>query len=324
MIVHTNKLVKNYKYLCAMAPNSKIAPVVKSNCYGFGMNPLSLILWDCGARTFFVASIEEGIELRILLPEAKIIILNGFFEKNIILYEKYKLIPSVCTVNSNIPFSLPIWLHFDMGLNRTGIKPDEGNLWKNFYQTHNIQGIMAHTRHLNHLSVTDEEITHVVNFLSSFPMEKSYAASSLLQHERAHLDIIRPGVALYFGQFSPLSNIAECFSILIDRKSVKKGENIGYGHKYIASDSMEIGIVDIGYAEGITMNHNMVEINGCLCPVVGSVSMNMMTVDISKISDCPIGTRVNLFPGGLWDFAMQLGIRPMVITARLHVERTYM
>ena len=125
---------KNWRYLASQAGSAECGAAVKGNAYGLGVEPVGRALWDVGCRSFFVARPKEGEELRHVLPEAAIYVLDGLFPGQAEFYAQNNLLPALISIEEAREWAafgrvygrkLPCAIHVDTGINRLGFSMDE-------------------------------------------------------------------------------------------------------------------------------------------------------------------------------------------------------
>lgn len=211
---------------------------------------------------------------------------------------------------------LNIWVKIDTGMHRLGFQIEE---WQKTYamlqdlKTINIQGIMTHFASADEIHnpktqkqmLSFQEALKNVGAIGSFP--KSLANSAgIWAWPESHGDWVRPGIILY--GVSPFANqigadlglmpVMTLSTSLIAIHWLKKGEQIGYGGIYTCEEEMPIGVVAVGYADGYPRHApkgTPVLLNGKRVPVVGRVSMDMMTVDLRTVPDAKVGDPIELW-----------------------------
>ena len=308
-LIRLEHLAHNLNILRNFAPRSKIMAVVKADAYGHGLVKTAQALNQADA--FAVACVNEALELRsagILHP---IVCLQGFSnskqlqliaDANVqaVVHSEYQ----IKLLRSNkLKQPIQAWLKIDTGMSRLGIAPKEAfNIYQQLIDTQRVSKIRLMT-HFANADLLDEKFTQ--RQLQLFEQaaekipncEKSAANSAAaLAFSNSQYDWIRPGLALYgispfqVEQSHPdtteLFPAMSLFAPIISIKDCKKGDKVGYGGTFECPHDMRIGVIAMGYADGyprsITKPVN-VSVNGKLAPIVGNVSMDMITIDVSEI-----------------------------------------
>lgn len=309
--IDLSAIQKNFQ-LCDQQSHDtcETAAVVKANAYGLGIDRVAPALWNAGARIFFVATFEEGAELRRILPEARIAILNGILPGLESSFESYDLIPVL-----NNAEQAKIWsgyaqskqsqrhaiLHVDTGMNRLGFRPDE--LLDFLSDDTALSGITIDTI-MSHF-VMAEDRDHPKTDSQFVAFETLYEALSdrykfslsnaygLFRNDKYHFHLTRPGMALYGLHVNPKSNnpmhpVVNLSVPVLQVHEAKKNETAGYSATHIFEKDMPLATVSLGYADGFFRsfsNQGHLYFNGQACPVVGRVSMDLVILDISSIPE---------------------------------------
>ncbi|PCJ99442.1 MAG: alanine racemase [Zetaproteobacteria bacterium] len=301
-------LIRNYKSLDAMsAPSCETAVSLKADAYGLGVSGVAPVLYAAGARCFFVATLDEGIALRGVLPQVDIYIFHGFMDAVRDVYREYNLSPvlnSLVEIELYSAFSrecdetLPAIIHFDTGMNRLGLVGDETKILcddLSLIEGVNLDFIMSH------LSSSEEKDnpTNVAqykrfqNIASYFKGVKRSLANSggVFLSEDYHLDLTRPGIALYGGCIVPKMKEKICPVVSLNAPvlqvhSVKKGDKAGYNETYCFDNDGHVAIISIGYADGIfrsLASKGALYWRGYKLPICGRVSMDLLICDLSAV-----------------------------------------
>ena len=296
--VHLANIVANWRTMAALQPQAKTAGVVKADAYGLGAAQVAPALAKAGCDTFFVAYTEEGAVVRKAVgPGPAIFVLNGPIRADI---EAYRFHDLTAVLNSDAHVALwaeagglPCALHFDTGMNRLGLKPERLATDGNTLRALNPVLIMSH------LACADEP-DHAMNEAQRTAFDTIAAAfpgvpASLANSAGCYLgrdygyQLTRPGLALYGGtqppariQLQPAVTLeAEILSVF----DVKAGEGVGYGATFTAPQDMRLATVGLGYADGVLRSASGCFIgwlDGVPCPVAGRISMDLITIDVSK------------------------------------------
>lgn len=312
-------LKHNIKTIKQKAPQSKIIAVVKANAYGHGVVFVSSALEDM-VDCFGVARLEEALSLRSHGITKPILLLEGFFaEKDlpIIAVNNIQTMvhnPEQLTAlqRATLPNKIKVWLKIDTGMHRLGVDLEQV---EPFYQQlkacENVDpeiGFVSHFSRADELNCgyTEKQLARFLRATEDKCGERSIAASGgVLFWPQAHLDWIRPGIIMY--GISPnnipsyeygLIPVMTLTSSLIAVREHKKGEPVGYGGVWVSETDTKIGVVAIGYGDGYPRDMPIgtpVFINGRLVPIVGKVSMDMLTVDLGKEATEQVGDEVILW-----------------------------
>jgi len=287
--------------------------VVKANAYGHGLLNVANCLAD--ADGFGLARLEEAMALREGGITAKLLLLEGFFRQTDLQTLVEHQIDTVVHNETQLQMlesatlakPISVWLKIDSGMHRLGFSPEQ---FQQVYARLTACSNVAKPIHLmSHFSCADEpnnsrtaEQLQVFNdVIAAIPGERSLANSAAtLFWPQTQVDWIRPGIALY--GVSPVSGDLGCnhglipamdlVSQLIAVRDIIADESVGYGAYWHTKQDTKLGIVAIGYGDGYPRNApegTPVWINGRLVPIVGRVSMDMLTVDLGADADDKVG-----------------------------------
>lgn len=314
---HNLQIVRNH------APHSKIMAVIKGNGYGHGLLRIAEALQNVDA--FAVARVDEGIRLRKAGLKNRIVVLEGFTSNReldaLLIYQLDALVHSVTQLdifaNRTERAQIAVWLKLDTGMNRLGFRANDFNT---AYQRLNECTIIKRPISLmTHLASADDkqdtmtlkQIRLFNETLQSIPGERSIANSAgILGWKEALADWVRPGIMLYgispfpgnAGEQLGLKPIMALHSRLIAVKPITKGDTVGYSCSWVCEKSTILGVVAIGYGDGYPRHAKVgtpVLVNGKRVPLIGRVSMDMITVDLQTQPNAKPGDPVMLWGEGL-------------------------
>lgn len=322
-IINHSHLIHNLHIIKQSTP-AKIMAMVKANAYGHGIVNIAKIL-DLHVDSIGVASIDEALELRESGIQGDITLIEGVFTpKDLTLAAKNDLtviFHSATQVEwvNNIELSNPLrgWLKVNTGMCRLGFPKNEAlSQLDTLSKSKNIispVGIMSHFACADEKDhpKNQEQIGNFQNIIANHNGPKSICNSAaIFNFPKHHYDLVRPGLALYGA--SPLVNVTPDMlnlkpvmtlqTELIAIHNLKAGDAVGYGSTYQCTHPMKVGVVAIGYGDGYPRNAKTgtpTLINGKRCPIVGRVSMDMLTVDLSNSPTSKIGDTVTLWGEGL-------------------------
>lgn len=318
-------LQANWRHLSRLAAPAECGAAIKGNAYGLGVTPVARALWDAGCRSFFVARPKEGEELRRILPDATIYVLDGLFPGQAEFYAKLNLCPALISTAEAREWAafgraygrrLPCAFHVDTGINRLGFPLAEFDAL--LRDSFTMEGLNV-TLLMSHLACADDP-PHPMNArqaeaFAALRRKLPGVAASLANSSGIFLgpgfthDLVRPGIALYGGNPTPaLSNPMQAVALLagtvMQVRSIARGETVGYGATWEAPRHSRIAILGAGYKDGVpralsSRNRDgpaQVLIGGRRCPVIGRVSMDMMAVDITALPPAEVsrGTRAEI------------------------------
>ena len=302
---------------------AEIAPVLKADAYGEGVEHFKKILEENNIKIIALAITDEAIELRNAGFNQKILILNELLESDLEDIIKYNLTPRISVYEIAEKLNelarkanklINIHIEIDTGMGRTGIKPDEAEQYiKQIEQLKNlnIEGIFTHFASAdNNPEYTDLQIktfNETIEKLESqgikFKYIHSSASSGIINYiDKTKTNLIRPGIITY--GYMPGEEVQNKIGVkptvvlkskVVFIKEIEKGTSISYGRRYIAQKEERIATIPLGYADGIRRslsNKGRVYINGKYAPIVGAVCMDAFMVDVTNIPDVKIGDEV--------------------------------
>lgn len=311
-------LLNNYHYLSQLDDEIKIAPVLKSNAYGHGLSLIGKILDDVDAPFLCVDSLYEAYELFKKKIKTPILIMGYISPGNV----KVKQLPfSFAVYNKDFLKTLAryqkktkVHLFVETGLHREGIMLSELPEFLKFIKKFNnieVEGLMSHLGAGENILATRKQIElfekakQLVRSAGFRPKWFHIAASSALLHHADYKNLgnlARCGVALYGldpeGKDNSLQPVLKLKATLTQIKKIKKGEKVGYDFTYTAKKDITIGVLSIGYFDGVDRrlsNKGAVLLKDTLCPLVGRVSMNITTIDISRVKNPKVGDQVVIY-----------------------------
>lgn len=279
---------------------TQTAATVKANGYGLGAGHVAYALAQAGARRFFVAVAEEGIAVRAALgPDLPIHVYGGHMEGDARILSEARLIPMLNSAEQlarhfeSLP-GHPFGVQLDTGMNRLGMEPDEWEAVAEIVLGQRPQLLMSH------LACADDP-DHPMNAqqLRSFHamtdgtgVPRSLAATGgVLLGPDYHFDITRPGIGLYGGApFVEAAPVVRLSIPVIQIRDVAPGETVGYGNTFTATRPMQIATIAAGYADGIQRalsSRATLYAGDVPCPLVGRVSMDLLTIDVTDAPDPP-------------------------------------
>jgi alanine racemase len=320
----------NYDLACSLAPQSKNVAVIKANAYGHGMLRVAESLQEL-VPAFAVATIDEALQLREAGLENELLVLEG--GTNTAAYkiaaanDLTLVVHAVEQVDGIVAAGVSIraWLKVDSGMHRLGLSPGDVRLAYERLTAGKIDVRVVCT----HLACADEPGSDATRrqldvFNSSvreFGVPKSVSNSAgILAWPESHAEWNRPGYMLYgntpfmsdVGTATTLQPAMTLCSEIIAIRTVSKGDAVGYGGGWLADRPSVIGTVAIGYGDGYPRHApdgTPTLVNGRIAPLVGAVSMDMITIDITDHDGVNVGDSVELWGRGvsLRDVATRAG-----------------
>ena len=320
-IIDLEALRHNYRYLKEAAGGNRLIAVVKADAYGHGALEVAAALEDADA--FAVAAVGEAVALRKAGVTQKIIVMGGFVRaeelQTCIDHSLDPVLHHQFHIDSlrELPDlgDLEVWLKIDTGMGRLGFPQSRAREIVDYLTGLDTLGSLRIMTHLANADAADSEFTEFqlgqVKSLGLDDYEWGIANSAgILGWPETHRIWVRAGIALYGAD--PMSNRKQAQRELRPAMTMKsrvlavnphsKGDLIGYGNTFTCPDDMTIAVVATGYADGYPrhkIDTAKVEIHGKPCDVVGRVSMDMITIDVSHLSDVSVDDEVTLFGASL-------------------------
>ena len=313
--INLQALINNWQALHAKSGDTtETAAVVKADGYGLGAAAAAQALYNKGVKTFFVAAAEEGEAVRRVCRDATIYVFSGYMSDDAEAYRDSLLVPLL-----NSPAQRQQWqtdmgsrafgVQLDSGMNRLGFEPDEFSQIANDAEQSKLL--------ISHLACADEpdhpmnqqqlQVFHQMTdeVVRNAQVPRSLAATGgVLLGPDYHFDMVRPGVGLYGGlPFADAQPVIRLSLPVIQTRLVKKGETVGYGGTWCADKDTRVATLAAGYADGIiralgnsagNQNKDVSDAapvslysDGVACPMLGRVSMDMLTVDVTALEGDP-------------------------------------
>ncbi len=305
-------------------PGVKIMQVLKADAYGHGAIEIANVALQNGAACLGVANADEAVQLRVGGVDAEIIILSPSFPAEIGEIIKYSLAPSISDESfvwqlqkrgQAAGIRIPVHLEIDSGIGRAGISADQAlavirkiNNMPNIF----LEGIFTHLA----ISETSDEynlwqwrnFNQLLNLLSregiNIPIRHMANSGAMINYPEFQLDMVRPGLMSYgifptadsVGRIS-LKPVMTFKTRILLIKEFTAGSSIGYGRSYITTKTSRIATIPVGYGDGygfVLSNQAEVLVMGRRVPVVGRVSMDLCTIDVTDLPDCAAGAEVVL------------------------------
>jgi alanine racemase len=304
--IDLDAIVGNWRLLAQRATPAACAAVVKANAYGLGAAPVARALAAAGCRLFFVATLDEGIALRAALgPAPEIAIFNGPRPGTAAEFAPHRLIPVL-----NEPGQIEEWetqpggpamLHVDTGMSRLGLSAREFAALASDLAASGI----AWRAVISHLACADTpdhplneqqraRFAAVTQRMPGTPASLA-ASSGIFLGAAYHFDFVRPGAALYGvnpqpgpppGRPNPMRQAVRLSGKILQVREIDTGESVGYGAAHVMQKAGRIATVAVGYADGWlrSLSHRGCGIiGGQRIPLLGRVSMDLVTFDVSAI-----------------------------------------
>jgi alanine racemase len=343
--INLSHLAENYRlFQDKVGPDCAVAGVVKADAYGLGLKPVVEKLDSLNCPQYFVATLDEAVQLRQLNGQSPVAVLGGLFHGAEEDYIAQKITPVL-----NSPDDISRWqelakekaetlsafLHIDTGMNRLGLSHDETQ--KIIDDPALLDGIDVKII-MSHFACADEKdhpLTaqqHALfsDVISAFPQSSHSLANSpgLFRSETYHYDLVRPGIGLYGGNptpetDNPMKPTVSLKSRILQIRHCKKGETIGYGASHKFDRDTMTATIGLGYADGFLRTADRQKTfyyNDVPCPVIGRVSMDLVTIDLSGVKENPTsGEMIEIIGPNqtIDDLAADLGTIPYEILTSL-------
>jgi alanine racemase len=312
-------LVHNLQRVRAAAPGRRIATAVKAEGYGHGLLRVARTL---DANAFAVACIEEALALREAGVSRLILLLEGVFEASELpLCAHHGLAIAVhhpeqvlMLERARLEHPVRVWLKVDTGMHRLGLQPGTvAAIYRRLHDCPAVMGLMSHLARADErdCGVTLQQLQAFNAATLGLPGERSLANSAgILGWPQTHFDWVRPGIMLY-GASPFMDSLAAAAGLrpvmtlstrLIAINRLRQGEAVGYGGMWICPEEMDVGVAAVGYGDGYPRHApsgTPVLVNGREAPLVGRVSMDMITLDLRQHPETRIGDPVVLWGEGL-------------------------
>lgn len=299
LTVDLDAIAANWAALDALsAADVATGAAVKADAYGLGMAEVAPRLQRAGVRQFFVAEAAEALSLRdILGPGPEIFVFAGYMPGDAAAMARAAFLPLLNSPSQVAAFATqhpgaPCGLQLDTGMNRLGVEPEE--LAALDLSPLDLRLVMSH------LACSDTP-DHPMNAAQLSAFDKMTAGTfqgrlslaatgGILADAAYHFDVTRPGIGLYGGlPFAGAQPVVTLALPVIQTRTVAAGEGVGYGATWVAKRPSRIATLAAGYADGLlrALTGAVVYAGAQACAVVGRVSMDLITVDVTDLSEVP-------------------------------------
>jgi alanine racemase len=306
-----------------------VMPVVKADAYRHGAVEVSRALEAEGARWLAVSNVEEGIALREASIRARILVMADFLPGERAALAEYHLTPVIHSLADLAEVKVPYHLKVDTGMSRLGAAESAEAIAEAIASAPaELEGLMTHFASSNNYESpqTGAQIARFETVLNALKTKPRYTHSSstipiAYRRTQAWGNLVRPGHAIY-GYVSPARGQAPENALhvkpaltwktrVLAIKNLEAGAQIGYGGIHRATKPMRVAVLAAGYADGIPhrlSNKGSVIAQGKLAPIVGAVSMDLTTIDVSNVPELKIDETVILLgsEGGVTIDAQQM------------------
>ncbi len=328
--VNDQALIYNVQQLKGLlSAKTQLMGVVKADAYGHGACKISKTILEAGVDWLAVATLPEGIELRLAGIKAPILILGAIDRpEQIQALAHWQLEPTICTPQQALVFSetlscqielMPVHLKLDTGMSRLGTPWQQAVEFVKFVQglpNLKITSIYSHLATADDLDQTVMKQQHQrfeeaigfcgisgKDFAGNIRLHLANSAATLTD-SALHYDMVRVGLAIYGLYPAPhlqdkinLKPVMQVKARVTQVKTIEAGTGVSYGYQFIAPKQMALAVVGIGYADGVPRNlsNNMkVIVRDQIIPQVGAITMDQLMLDVSAIPDLETGEVVTL------------------------------
>jgi alanine racemase len=285
------------------------AAVLKADAYGTGAAIVGPRLAAEGCRQFFVAQLDEGVALRAVLPDHPIYVLNGLLAGTEADFVEFGLTPVL-----NHLGQLNLWraaaqrfnrpldavIHIDTGMHRLGFSPEESQALAN--ERGRLRGLRLALL-MSHLvaseeqgnPISGEQLSRFRNFVRMMPGAPASLANSsgIFLGPDYHFDLLRPGAALYGinplpGRPNPMLTTVTLHARILQVRRIDALQTVGYGAAWRSARPSRVATIALGYADGyfrILINRTHVHLAGHKVPVIGRISMDLVTIDVTDVAE---------------------------------------
>lgn len=298
--ISLGNLAANYQLLCKHN-RGPVAAVVKADGYGLGSVAIAQRLLREGCETFFVATPEEGADLRSGLGaadagQAKIYVLSGVYSEVLPLFTSHNLTPVLNTaeqIQTWSPLQRPAALHFDSGMHRLGLPLQPAGFIGLPFNVELFVSHFANADERGHASIKEQQqraLSCYSVLQEHYPeMQFSLSNSAGVLNDLDVPQLGRAGIALYGGnpfvnEDNPMLPVARLQAKVLQVRTLPPGTPIGYGASYTTTEKTDVATLGVGYADGVPRllsDKGSVWFSAGLAPMVGRVSMDLITVDVT-------------------------------------------
>jgi alanine racemase len=348
-------LAHNLRTVAAhVGPRCRVLAVVKADGYGHGAIDAARVFVEAGAWGLAVSLIEEGVELRQAGIRAPVLVLGGVHPGSEDVVVHASLTPVVwapqhlqlltAAVRRSGAERLPIHIKIDTGMSRLGVLPSDLAALLDWYETHTagelqVEGVMTHFACADDPDDVSTSLAQLEQFRACLAMLGDRGihpkirhvcnSAGLVRFADAHLDMVRPGVAVYGAASSAAVELDDLrmamgvHSRLLGIRDLPAGAKVSYGHRQTLTRPSRLGILPVGYGDGYPRNMSgraEVLVRGHRCPIVGNITMDLSMVDVTDLPDAREGERVTLLGQqgresiDVYELAEWAGVIPYEIT----------
>jgi alanine racemase len=322
--IRLDAIRRNFLRIRKTVRPSQVMPVLKADAYGLGALPIAAMLVEAGADRLGVAELKEALALKKRFPKVPVHILSGLLEREIPACVKHGIVCPVSDEAIAVALSresvrrrrtTPVHIKIDTGMGRLGLPHEDARAAVNRIAKLpglRLEGLCTHFANANlpRHGKTREQIAIFRALLKqleadglTFPLVHMANSDGINNFPEAWFDLVRTGINLY-GVFDlqgirayHLAPSLTLKSTLLQRRLLPAGSTIGYGGTHALFRDTWVGTIPAGYADGVPLaasNSGRVLIRGKECPIIGRVSMDYITVDLSACPAARVGDEVVL------------------------------
>ncbi|MBV6632215.1 MAG: alanine racemase [Alphaproteobacteria bacterium] len=305
--IDLDAIARNYQALQQRSGSAMCAGVVKANAYGLGIEEVANRLWAAGCRFFFVATLDEAIELRSHLDDAQIAVLSCYTQGSEVEMITHRIIPVLNdpgdlhrwrSASRAAARKLPAILHVDTGMSRLGLTPDQFDevaedpeALKGF----DLRFVMSHlaSADVEETEQNQQQLSAFRSVMEKLPETRASFANSagIFRGAEYIFDLTRPGMALYGlnptpWTDNPMTPVVRLSARILQVRDIPAGTPVGYGASWVAERDSKIATLGLGYADGFIRqggNSGHVPFGDLKAPIVGRISMDLTGVDVTDI-----------------------------------------
>ncbi len=301
LTIDLSAIIANWRALNALSgPNVETGAVIKADAYGLGAATVGPALAKAGVKRFFVAQAEEAVALRAALgPAPEIYNFSGFMQGDDAAITEHGMIPVLNSAEQVKAFAKshagrPCGIQLDSGMNRLGMEALEAATVALDIAALKPDLIMSHLacadEPLHPMNAAQLAAFNAMSFALPAKRKALGATGGILLGAPYHYNLTRPGIGLYGGApFTDAKPVVQLDLPVVQVRDVLPGEAVGYGASWLATRPSKIATVSSGYADGIIRAAKGFSLyaGATPCPVVGRISMDLLTVDVTDLKSVP-------------------------------------
>ena len=316
LTIDLGAIVANWRLLSARHPSGPTGAVVKANAYGLGAAPVAAALYAAGCRLFFVATADEALALRPVIPDATLVVLGALIPGTEADLAAHAILPALgslaeiatwTSLARRLERALPAWLHVDTGMARLGLEARELDRLAADHALLAGIDLGAIMSHLASSEVPSDPLNarqrdRFVACLARLPPAKTSLVNSSGIFLDFGFDYARPGAALYGinptpGRPNPMRPVVELRARVLTVREIPPGSSVGYNATWSTGLPARIATVGVGYADGWHRGHSNNSVaffDAAPVPLVGRVSMDLSTFNVTGQPDIEPGSWLEL------------------------------